>query len=76
MTDSSMTLAPSSTDGNKASLERQRQQRAKMCEIAFEKLGIKNFGLVPSQAPQIFSEMLHTGYVVDFGHEMTQIVPI
>lgn len=76
MTDSSMTLALPAKDGNKASLERQRQQRKKMCEIAFEQLGIKNFGLVPSQAPQIFSEMMHTGCVVDFGHEMTQIVPI
>ena len=45
-------------------------------EIAFESLGIREFGLIPSQKLMLLSEMQLNGIVIDLGHEMTQIVPI
>ena len=72
MTDPALTMA-----ANDNSLIRHAQrQREKICEIAFETLGVSEFSLQPAQLPMMMSELCMDGIVVDLGHEMTQIVPI
>lgn len=47
-----------------------------LCEMVFEDLGVNKFGITSSQAPMLFSQLVHTGVVIDIGNEMTQIVPV
>ena len=72
ITDGSQTMA----GGDQGVINQSQKQRAELSQIAFEELGVDKFGITSAQAPMLFSKMVHHGFVIDLGHEMTQIVPI
>mmetsp|Transcript_13636 Transcript_13636/g.9623 ORF Transcript_13636/g.9623 Transcript_13636/m.9623 type:complete len:82 (+) Transcript_13636:212-457(+) len=52
------------------------KQRERTCEVAFEKLDVDRFSMVPAATLKLFSQCQHNGFVIDLGHELTQLTPI